>query len=79
MPSTPARPRKVIRPRAGSQHDALDRLAVGITRTKVMDCRRRYFDRPIGLVELRISHPRLIRKWPKAGVMDGTWTASTLS
>jgi len=54
-------------------------LRLGITRTKVMDCRRRYFDRPIGLVELRISHPRLIRKWPKAGVMDGTWNASTLS
>jgi hypothetical protein len=33
------------------------------------------FDRPIGFVERRIGHPRLIRRWLKAGVMDGKeWT-----
>ena len=69
-----------------SQHDALDALAFGITRTKVnyiLDCDvRSFFDSVshewlIRFLEHRIGDPRmirLIRKWLKAGVMaDGTW------
>jgi group II intron reverse transcriptase/maturase len=72
-----------------SQHDALDALAVGITRTQVnwildVDVRC-FFDTVshewlVRFVEHRIGDPRmirLIRKWLKAGVMeDGEWTAS---
>jgi group II intron reverse transcriptase/maturase len=69
-----------------SQHDALDALAFGITRTKVnyiLDCDvRSFFDSVshewlVRFVEHRIGDPRvirLIRKWLKAGVMeDGSW------
>jgi RNA-directed DNA polymerase len=69
------------------QHDALDALAVGITRTDVnfiVDADiEKFFDRIshwwlIRLLEHRIGDPRilrLIRKWLKAGVMeDGVWT-----
>ena len=69
-----------------SQHDALDALAFGITRTKVnyiLDCDVRAFfdsvshDWLVRFVEHRIGDPRvirLIRKWLKAGVMeDGSW------
>ena len=70
-----------------SQHDALDALAFGITRTKVnyiLDCDVRSFfdsvshDWLVRFVEHRIGDPRmirLIRKWLKAGVMeDGEWS-----
>jgi len=70
-----------------SQHDALDALAFGVTRTKVnyiLDCDlRAFFDSVshewlIRFVEHRVADPRiirLIRKWLKAGVMeDGEWT-----
>jgi group II intron reverse transcriptase/maturase len=77
-----------FRPGRG-QHDALDALAVGITRTKVnwivdIDVRA-FFDTVshewlIRFVEHRIADPRmirLIRKWLKAGVMaDGEWSSS---
>ena len=69
-----------------SQHDALDALAFGITRTKVnyiLDCDVRSFfdsvshDWLVRFMEHRIGDPRvirLIRKWLKAGVMeDGRW------
>ena len=69
-----------------SQHDALDALAFGITRTKVnyiLDCDvRSFFDSVshewlVRFMEHRIGDPRvirLIRKWLKAGVMeDGSW------
>ncbi len=69
-----------------SQHDALDALAVGITRTKVnyiLDCDvRSFFDSVshewlVRFMEHRIGDPRvirLIRKWLKAGVLeDGSW------
>ncbi len=69
-----------------SQHDALDALAVGITRTKVnyiLDCDVRSFFDSVGhdwlvrFLEHRIGDLRvirLIRKWLKAGVMeDGSW------
>jgi RNA-directed DNA polymerase len=72
-----------------SQHDALGALAVGITYTKVswiVDADiRSFFDSMshvwlIRFIEHRISDPRmirLIRKWLKAGVMDGAeWTSS---
>jgi RNA-directed DNA polymerase len=65
-----------------SQHDALDALAVGITRTKVnwivkVDLRS-FFDSVshdwlVRFVEHRVGDPRilrLIRKWLKAGVME---------
>jgi RNA-directed DNA polymerase len=65
-----------------SQHDALDALAVGITKTKVnwivdVDVRA-FFDTVshewlVRFVEHRIADSRmirLIRKWLKAGVMD---------
>ena len=70
-----------LRPGRG-QHDALDALAVGITRTKVnwiLDADvRRFFDSVshdwlIRFLEHRIGDPRvikLIRKWLKAGVME---------
>lgn len=70
-----------FRPGRG-QHDALDALAVGITRTKVnwiLDADvRRFFDSVshdwlIQFLEHRIGDPRvikLIRKWLKAGVME---------
>ena len=70
-----------FRPGRG-QHDALDALAVGITRTKVnwiLDADvRRFFDSVshdwlIRFLEHRIGDPRvikLIRKWLKAGVME---------
>jgi RNA-directed DNA polymerase len=71
-----------FRPGRG-QHDALDALAVGITHTKVSwiveaDVRS-FFDSMshewlIRFVEHQIGDPRmirLIRKWLKAGVMDG--------
>jgi RNA-directed DNA polymerase len=70
-----------------SQHDALDALAFGITRTKVnyiLDCDiRSFFDSIshewlIRFVEHRIGDPRvirLIRQWLKAGVVeDGEWS-----
>jgi RNA-directed DNA polymerase len=77
-----------FRPGRG-QHDALDALAVGITRTKVswildVDVRS-FFDSVshewlIRLVEYRIGDPRmirLIRKWLKAGVLEnGEWRSS---
>jgi group II intron reverse transcriptase/maturase len=79
-----------IRPRRG-QHDALDALAVGITYTKVswiVDADvRSFFDSTshewlIRFAEHRIGDPRmirLIRKWLKAGVMDGAeWTSSDI-
>lgn len=72
-----------------SQHDALDALAVGVTRMKVnwildIDIRS-FFDTVshewlIRFVEHRVGDPRiirLIRKWLKAGVMeDGQWAAT---
>jgi RNA-directed DNA polymerase len=72
-----------------SQHDALDALAVGISRTPVnwildLDIRS-FFDTVshdwlIRFIEHRIADPRvirLIRKWLKAGVMeDGEWRSS---
>jgi RNA-directed DNA polymerase len=77
-----------FRPGRG-QHDALDALAVGITHTKVswiVDADiRSFFDSMshewlIRFVEHRIGDPRLIRlirKWLKAGVMNGAeWTSS---
>jgi group II intron reverse transcriptase/maturase len=77
-----------FRPGRG-QHDALDALAVGITRTPVswildIDVRS-FFDSVshewlIRFVEHRIGDPRmirLIRKWLKAGVLDdGQWQAT---
>jgi hypothetical protein len=79
-----------FRPGRG-QHDALDALAVGITHTKVswiVDADvRSFFDSMshewlIRFVEHRIGDPRmirLIRKWLKAGVMDGgEWTSSDI-
>jgi hypothetical protein len=79
-----------FRPGRG-QHDALDALAVGITHTKVswiVDADvRSFFDSMshewlIRFVEHRIGDPRmirLIRKWLKAGVMDGAeWTSSDI-
>src|SRR6267143_408036 len=77
-----------FRPGRG-QHDALDALAVGITRTPVnwildVDVRS-FFDSVshewlIRFVEHRIGDPRmirLIRKWLKAGVLeDGEWSSS---
>ena len=75
-----------FRPGRG-QHDALDALAVGITRTNVnyiVDADvEKFFDRLshdwlMRFVEHRIGDPRvlrLIRKWLKAGVMeDGVLT-----
>ena len=72
-----------------SQHDALDALAFGIKRTSVnhvLDCDIRSFFDSVNhdwltrFVEHRIGDPRvirLIRKWLKAGVMDGgQWQAS---
>ena len=72
-----------------SQHDALDALAVGITRMKVnwiLDIDIRSFfdtvshDWLVRFVEHRVGDPRiirLIRKWLKAGVMeDGRWAAT---
>jgi RNA-directed DNA polymerase len=79
-----------FRPGRG-QHDALDALAVGITHTKVswiVDADiRSFFDSMshewlIRFVEHRIGDPRLIRlirKWLKAGVMNGAeWTSSDI-
>ncbi len=72
-----------------SQHNALDALATGITRTKVnwiLDCDiRSYFDTVshewlVRFIEHRIGDPRvirLIRKWLKAGVLDdGKWSTT---
>lgn len=72
-----------------SQHDALDALAVAITRKKVnwiLDADiQAFFDtvsheRLIGLLERRIGDRRmlrLIRKWLTAGVLeDGAWAQS---
>lgn len=72
-----------------SQHQALDALAFGITRTRVshiLDCDvRSFFDSVshewlVRFIEHRIGDPRvirLIRKWLKAGVMvDGEWSSS---
>ena len=72
-----------------SQHDALDALATGISRTKVnwiLDCDiRSYFDSVshewlVRFMEHRIGDPRiirLIRKWLKAGVLDdGKWSTT---
>jgi len=72
-----------------SQHDALDALAVGISRTKVnwiLDVDVRCFfdtvshDWLVRFIEHRVGDPRmirLIRKWLKAGVMeDGEWRSS---
>jgi RNA-directed DNA polymerase len=65
-----------------SQHDALDALAVGVTRTKVnyiLDADiRSFFDEVsqqwlVRFLEHRIGDPRiirLIRKWLKAGVLE---------
>ena len=77
-----------FRPGRG-QHDALDALGFGIVRTKVswiVDADVRSFfdsmshDWLLRFVEHRIGDPRmirLIRKWLKAGVMDGAeWTSS---
>ncbi len=70
-----------FRPRRG-QHDALDALAVGITRTKVSWIQDAdiagFFDSVshewlIRFLEHRIGDPRMIRlisKWLKAGVME---------
>lgn len=79
-----------FRPRRG-QHDALDALGFGIVRTKVswiVDADvRAFFDSMshewlVRFVEHRIGDPRvirLIRKWLKAGVMDGAeWTSSEI-
>jgi RNA-directed DNA polymerase len=72
-----------------SQHDALDALAVGISRTRVnwiLDVDVRSFfdtvshDWLVRFIEHRVGDPRmirLIRKWLKAGVMeDGEWNSS---
>lgn len=72
-----------------SQHDALDALAFGITRTKVnyiLDCDVRAFfdsvshDWLVRFLEHRIGDPRVIRlihAWLKAGVMEaGSWAAT---
>jgi RNA-directed DNA polymerase len=72
-----------------SQHDALDALSVGITRTRVnwiLDADiRSFFDKIdqtwlIKFLEHRIGDKRLIRlvgKWLEAGVLDeGTWSTS---
>jgi len=72
-----------------SQHQALDALAFGITRTRVshiLDCDvRSFFDSVshewlVRFIEHRIGDPRivcLIRKWLKTGVMvDGEWSSS---
>ena len=72
-----------------NQHQALDALAFGITRTKVnyiLDCDvRAFFDSVshewlVRFIEHRIGDPRmirLIRKWLKAGVMeDGQWSST---
>ncbi len=72
-----------------SQHDALDALAFGITRTQVnyiLDCDvRSFFDSVshewlVRFVEHRMGDPRvirLIRKWMKAGVTEnGEWSAT---
>ena len=72
-----------------SQHDALDALAFGIIHTPVnyiLDCDIRSFfdsvshDWLVRFVQHRIGDPRvirLIRKWLKAGVMDGgQWSAT---
>ena len=74
-----------FRPRRGA-HDALDALAVGITRRKinwVVDCDiRKFFDTVsrdwlVRFLEHRIGDKRVIRliiKWLNAGVMeDGEW------
>ena len=74
-----------------SQHDALDALAFGIVCTKVswiVDADVRSFfdsishDWLIRFVEHRIGDPRmirLIRKWLKAGVMEGVeWSPSAI-
>jgi group II intron reverse transcriptase/maturase len=79
-----------FRPGRG-QHDALDALAVGITRTKVrwvLDADiRAFFDTVdhewlMRFVEYRIGDTRilrLIRKWLKAGVLeDGVLTATEI-
>jgi RNA-directed DNA polymerase len=79
-----------FRPGRG-QHDALDALAVGIAYTKVswiVDADvRSFFDSMshewlIRFAEHRIGDPRmirLIRKWLRAGVMDGAeWTSSDI-
>ena len=79
-----------FRPGRG-QHDALDALAFGITRTKVnyiVDCDfRAFFDTVshewlVRFLEHRIGDPRvirLIRKWLKAGVVeDGEWSATEI-
>jgi RNA-directed DNA polymerase len=79
-----------FRPGRG-QHDALDALAVGITYTKVswiVDADvRSFFDSMshewlVRFAEHRIGDPRmirLIRKWLRAGVMDGAeWTSSDI-
>ena len=79
-----------FRPGRG-QHDALDALAFGITRTKVnyiVDCDVRAFfdsvshDWLVRFLEHRIGDPRvirLIRKWLKAGVVeDGKWAATEI-
>jgi len=78
-----------FRPERG-QHDALDALAFGITRTKVnyiVDCDvRAFFDSVshewlVRFLEHRIGDPRvirLIRNWLKAGVVeDGEWASGT--
>ena len=75
--------------RKRSQHDALDALVVGITRTRVnyiLDCDIRAFfdsvsqDWLIRFLNHRIGDPRIIRlvqKWLQAGVVeDGIVTAS---
>src|SRR3954467_198803 len=71
-----------FRPKRG-QHDALDALVVGITGTKVnhiLDCDvRSFFDAVsqewlVRFLQHRIADPRiirLIRKWLKAGVLEG--------
>ncbi len=72
-----------------SQHDALDALAVGLTRRKVnwiLDADiRAFFDTVshewlLRFVERRVADPRilrLIRKWLRAGVLeDGAWMES---
>ena len=77
-----------FRPKRG-QHDALDALAVSITRTKVnwiLDVDIRSFfdsvshDWLLRFVRHRVDDPRIIRlihKWLKAGVMDdGAWAAT---
>jgi len=72
-----------------SQHDALDALAVAITNTKVnwiLDADiRAFFDTVshewlMRFLELRIGDRRvlrLIRKWLRAGIMDGTTFSAT--